>query len=340
MIETYNEPEDLLVDESFLAWHFKLPDAEPQRWESWISGHPDRARLVQQAILLLDTTRLSEKPLPMQQIASAEERLLQAIPNAHDKTLPGRRRGLLLVANRRRWMVAAAVLVLLGAGLIYTGVTRSRGTSISTTFGEVASRQLPDGTEVMLDANSRIHYAGDWSEGKDREVWMDGEAFFHVRKTPEHSRFIVHLTHMDVIVTGTRFNVINRHGIENILLEEGKVILRNKKGEQLPLTPGEFVSFNEDLWQKKTVQPDSLMAWKEQKLVFNGTPLRELVTLVNDHYDVHLQLADSSIADSTISAILPNNNLEVLLQALDATAEYQVTRDNGNIIISSRHYSR
>lgn len=169
---------------------------------------------------------------------------------------------------------------------------------------------------------------------------MDGEVFFHVRKTPEHSRFIVHLTDMDVIVTGTRFNVVNRHGVENILLQEGHVILRNKKGQQLPLTPGEFVSFNEDLWQKKTVQPDSLMAWKEQKLVFNGTPLRELVTLVNDHYGVHLQLADSRIADSTISAILPNNNLEVLLQALDATAEYQVTRENDKIIISSRRESR
>ena len=328
MIDTYNEPEDLLVDESFLAWHFKLPDAEPQRWESWVSGHPDRARLVQQAIHLLDTTYLNENPLSMQQIASAEQRLLQSLPDTPRISF----------FYGRRWMIAAAasIILLLGAGLIYTGVTRSRGTAIATSFGEVSSRQLPDGTEVMLDANSKIHYKGDWSEGKDREVWMDGEAFFHVRKTPEHSRFIVHLTHMDVIVTGTRFNVINRHGVENVLLEEGRVILRNKKGEQLPLTPGEFATFDENLWQKKTVQPDSVMAWKEQKLVFNGTPLRELVTLVNDHYGVHLQLADSSIADSTISAILPNNNLEVLLQALDATAEYKVTRDGGNIIVSSR----
>jgi len=327
MIDTYNEPEDLLVDESFLAWHFKLPEAEPQKWESWVSGHPDRAQLVQQAIHLLDTTRLSEPPLPLQQIAAAHERLLQSLPDTH-RTF-----------RLRRWMIAAAaaVIVVLGAGLIYTGITRSRSTAITTAFGEVASRQLPDGTDVMMDANSRISYNNvGWSEGKDREVWMDGEAFFHVRKTPEHSRFIVHLAHMDVIVTGTRFNVINRHGTENILLEEGSVILRNKKGEQLPLTPGEFVSFKEDLWQKKAVQPDSLMAWKEQKLVFSNTPLRDLVTVINDHYGVHLRLADSSIADSTISAMLPNNNLEVLLRALDATAEYEVSKNGDQITIRSR----
>jgi len=191
-----------------------------------------------------------------------------------------------------------------------------------------------------MDANSRIRYKGDWSEGKDREVWMDGEAFFHVRKTPEHSLFIVHLSDMDVIVTGTQFNVINRHGAESVLLQEGRVILRNKKGEQLPLVPGEFVSFKEDLWQKKTVEPDSLMAWKDQKLVFNSTPMRDLVALVNDHYDVHLQLADSSIADSTISAILPNNNLDVLLQALDATAEYEVSRNGDQITIRARNGRR
>jgi ferric-dicitrate binding protein FerR (iron transport regulator) len=237
-------------------------------------------------------------------------------------------------------MIAAAILIILGAGLVYTGVTRWRSTAIATAFGEIASRRLPDGTEVMMDANSRIHYKGDWSEGRDREVWMDGEAFFHVSKTPEHSRFIVHLAHMDVIVTGTQFNVINRHGAESVLLQEGRVILRNEKGEQLPLTPGEFVTFSDDLWQKKTVEPDSLMAWKDQKLVFNGTPMRELVNIVNDHYGVHLQLADSSIADSTVNGMLPNNNLNVLLQSLEATADYKISRNGDQIIISASQGKR
>ncbi|WP_431215530.1 FecR family protein [Puia sp. P3] len=330
MIETFNEPEDLLVDESFLAWHFKLPQAEPQKWESWVSGHPDRARLVQQAIRLLDTVRPAEKALSLQQIAAAEQRLMQSISGTPKISF----------SNRRRWMIAAAILIILGAGLVYTGATKWRGTAIATAFGEIASRRLPDGTEVMMDANSRIHYKGDWSEGRDREVWMDGEAFFHVSKTPEHSRFIVHLAHMDVIVTGTQFNVINRHGAESVLLQEGRVILRNEKGEQLPLTPGEFVTFRDDLWQKKTVEPDSLMAWKDQKLVFNGTPMRDLVNIVNDHYGVHLQLADSSIADSTVNGMLPNNNLDVLLQSLEATADYKISRNGDQIMISASRGKR
>ena len=347
MAKNFNEPEDLLSDESFLAWYFKKPGKEQEQWDSWMSSHPEQAQLVQQAISLLEATRLQELPLPLQQIALAEARLFSqidqlpqavstnvspAIPDANDtgsaKILP--------LFNRRRRMVAASVAILLAAGLIITAIYSSKGTAIKTAFGEIARRQLPDGTEVMMDANSSISFAGNWQEGTDREVWMNGEAFFHVRKTRQNSRFVVHLDHADVIVTGTKFNVINRHGAENILLDEGSVILRSPNGRELQLSPGEFVDLRGKLWEKKAVQRDSLMAWKEQKLVFDGTPLRELVTIINDHYGVHIKLADSSIGDQTISAILPNNNLEVLLRSLEATAEFDISKDGDQIIIRAR----
>ena len=346
MAKNFNEPEDLLSDESFLAWYFKKPGKEQEQWDSWMSSHPEQAQLVQQAISLLEATRLQELPLPLQQIASAEKRLFSQIdtlpeavsaivaPVIPDPGATGAAKVLPLF-NRRRRMVAASVAILLTAGLIITAIRSSKGTAIKTSFGEIARRQLPDGTEVMMDANSSISFAGNWQEG-DREVWMNGEAFFHVRRTRENSRFVVHLDHADVIVTGTKFNVINRHGAENILLDEGSVILRSSSGKELQLSPGEFVDLRGKLWEKKAVQRDSLMAWKEQKLVFDGTPLRELVTIINDHYGVHIKLADSSIGDQTISAILPNNNLEVLLRSLEATAEFDISKDGDQIIIRAR----
>ena len=328
MAKNFNEPEDLLSDESFLAWYFKIPGKEQQQWDSWMSGHPEQAQLVQQAISLLEATRLPELAIPMQQIASAEERLMKQIDATGSvKVIP---------LFSRRGMIAASVAILLAASLIVIAIRSQKGEAIKTAFGEIARRQLPDGTEVMMDANSSISFAGNWEEGTDREVWMDGEAFFHVRKTRQNSRFVVHLDHADVIVTGTKFNVINRHGAENIMLEEGSVILRGPNGRQLQLSPGEFVDLRENLWEKKAVQRDSLMAWKDQKLVFDGTPLRELVTIINDHYGVHIKLADSSIGDQTISAILPNNNLEVLLRSLEATAEFDISKDRDQIIIRAR----
>src|SRR5258708_38195749 len=112
----------------------------------------------------------------------------------------------------------------------------------------------------MMDENRSISYAGNWQEGTDREVWMNGEAFFHVRKTRQNSRFVVHLDHVDVVVTGTKFNVINRHGIENIMLEEGIVILRSANRKQLVMSRGGFVDVREEQWERKAVQRGSLIA--------------------------------------------------------------------------------
>lgn len=333
MAKNYNEAEDLLSDESFLDWYFKRPGKENQRWDSWISGDPEKAQLVQQAIRLLEATRLPEPSVPMQQMAMAEKRLLARIDQGSAQIRPLFNRRLF---NRRRWLVAAAVLVLFAAGLIVTVIRPAKGVVIKTAFGELTHRELPDGTEVMMDANSSIRFGGNWKEGTDREVWMNGEAFFHVRKTQQNNRFVVHLDHGDVIVTGTKFNVINRHGAENIMLEEGSVLLRSCDGSELKMTPGDFADLENQRWEKKTVQRDSLMAWKEQKLVFDGTPLRELVTIINDHYGVHIKLADPSIGDQTISAILPNDNLDVLLQSLEATADFEITRDGDQIIIRAR----
>src|ERR1700750_799241 len=79
MAKNFNEPEDLLSDESFLAWYFKMPGKEQQEWDSWMSGHPEQTQLVQQAISLLEATRLEELPVPLQQIATAEKRLFDQI---------------------------------------------------------------------------------------------------------------------------------------------------------------------------------------------------------------------------------------------------------------------
>jgi len=356
----YTEPEQLLADESFLSWHFRGEGRED--WDRRMQDQPGLAKLVQEASALLETIRVREEQVSERRRQDAEEALFKRIDalagmpsiagegmRAGDAKRTGLESGKmeeeqgakvqLMEAKepvRRnlygRWMIAAAVLILL-AGAVVVTVRMAGERQVTTTFGQIAQRQLPDGTEVMLDANSRLTYPRGWKDGADREVWISGEAYFHVRKTPSLSRFIVHTDHFDVIVTGTRFNVVNRHGEENILLQEGSVVLRQKGGKAMELQPGDFVRFHASGAERSDVRSDSVIAWKDQKLVFNRTPLRELVTIVNDHYGVNLQLENASLGDSTITAILPNNNLDVLLQSLEATSEFDISRKEGQITI-------
>jgi len=330
MSEHYREPEDLLADPSFLSWYFKTGEVSDRSWEDWKAGHPDRDLLVRKAIDLLEATRLSEKEPPLSQLQKAEAALFQKI----DALTPEARTSSI---GRYRWIAAASVLVLLAGGFLFIRLARQRHPEVRTEFGQISRQQLPDGTEVMMNANSRISYADGWQDGVDREVWVDGEVFFHVRKTPLKSKFIVHTEHFDIIVTGTQFNVSNRHGKDNVLLQEGSVTLRTKDGKTLLMKPGDFVTFDPAMLEKKAGCKDMLLAWKEQKLIFDHTSIGQLATIIQDLYGKTVTLEGDSIAERKISGILPNNNLEILLQALEATAEYDVVRDAHDGIIIRAH---
>lgn len=169
---------------------------------------------------------------------------------------------------------------------------------------------------------------------------MDGEVFFHVRKTPLKSRFIVHREHFDIIVTGTQFNVSNRHGKDNVLLQEGSVTLRTKDGRTLLMKPGDFVTFDPVVLERKTGCKDMLLAWKDQKLILDHTSISDLASMIRDLYGRTVTLEGDSIAGRRISGILPNNNLDILLQALEATGEYDVVRDAHDGIIIRAHAAR
>jgi ferric-dicitrate binding protein FerR (iron transport regulator) len=326
MSNNYSGVEDLLCDESFLLWYFKSDAAAIRQWELWISVHPDNKTRAEQAVEFLQSIRLEDNIVSSGQITQAESQLLEKIRQVENS---GKR----IHLSPRRWWMAAASVILLVAGSYATYHWLSESPELRTAYGEIRENRLPDGTDVVVNADSKLIYSTGWKDGKDREVWLKGEAFFHVSKTPLKSRFIVHTDHFDIIVTGTQFNVVNRQDKTNIMLKEGSVILHTEEGKDLKMVPGDFVEYHHAQLEKKQVKNDSLLAWKEHRLIFDNTPVRELVQIIREHYGISVQLASDRIGDKTISGILPNDNLEVLLQALEATADFEIVREGDNITI-------
>lgn len=330
MLKHDAQPEDLLADESFLSWYFKTDPDHIEKWEQWIIEHPGRRELVQQAVELMKSFRITEKELPASQTGAAEQRLFEAI--AKPESRPGR----LLSLRRNRWWMTAAAVLLVIAGYLFIKPVLSARPELATAYGEIKKQNLPDGTEVMLNANSKLRYAFADADGRDREVWVKGEAFFHVRKTPMKSRFIVHTDSFDVIVTGTQFNVVNRTGKSNVMLQEGSVILHTCNGSEVRMIPGDFVEFNSNQLEKRAVKNDSVLAWKDRKLDLEETPMLEIAKIIKEHYGIDVILADDSVAGKTVSGMMPNDNLELLLQTLEATADFQIIRQGGKIIIRNQ----
>jgi len=283
--------------------------------------------MVEEAVFLLNNLAFQEVSVPDQQVSEAENRLMSRIGEA-----PVGKKG--AAVPMRRWMAVAAsvvLLVLAGLGLrkLYTRP------SIATQYGEISRSVLPDGTEITLNAHSRIEYGKQWSSGKDREVWLTGEAFFHVKKTPEHDRFIVHTDHFDVIVTGTQFNVVNHANEAGVVLKEGSVTVHGTNGQDLKMLPGDLVDLKGGELVKQTVNPEDIIAWTDNKMNFDNTPISEVIKMIQEHYGVKVTVSDPSLLTHTLIGIFPNDNLNVLLKALEATKEFKVSRDGDNVVIQS-----
>lgn len=323
-------PEDLLTDESFLAWYYKTDPEAVDLWEERLHKDLSSKALADSAIELIKGMDVQELPVPAAQLEAAEDRLFRHID---ETTVATAKVVKVQWRSWRVWVSAAAAVVVVFLAATLDKYWKGSKTTVNTTYGQMVQHTLPDGTEVTLNANSSFTYGRNWKEGSDREVWLKGEAFFHVTKTAEHDRFIVHTDHFDVIVTGTMFNVVSQPGDAGVMLKEGSVTLLDEHGREMKMTPGDDVVLKGDELVKQTVSPDDVIAWMDNKMHFDNTPLSEVIRMIEQHYGVKVEVADPALLNNTLNGTLPNDNLDVLLQALTATKEYKVAKSDDKIVI-------
>lgn len=327
MEKVFSSVEDIIADERFTGWYFKTDERLYSEWETYVSVHPEIQSLADEAVLLLQQLSV-EKELPTSQVASAEQRLLQSIRQKPQQAVVRR-----MYIKRGAWIAAAAVIILMLTGAAWWW-QMNRPASVQANYGEVLEKILPDGTKVLLNAHSKISYACNWNEDAQREVWLKGEAFFHVTKTASKSRFIVHANEFDIIVTGTQFNVVSKEKTNSVMLTEGSIILVTKDGKELHMKPGDFAEMNNGIPEMKTVAEGSILAWRDRKLMFTDIPLKAAIPLIEEHYGITIKLKDASLGDKPLRGILSNDNLNVMLQSLEAAFGLKATRQGDVVTIT------
>jgi len=208
-----------------------------------------------------------------------------------------------------------------------------------TSYGQMARLTLPDGSEVTLNANSSLTYRREWISGQNREVWLDGEAFFHVRKQALKTRFVVHTGKVRVEVLGTAFNVATRRGRTRVVLQSGRVKLEkaSQTGEAVLMQPSELVEYStsDRQFRKRAVDPKPYTAWQGHKMIFNDTPIEEVARQLEDTYGLRIIITNPDLAGRKLSGEISTRNVDVLLSALAALLEAQVQRDGDKVTFSS-----
>lgn len=240
-----------------------------------------------------------------------------------------------------RWgRVAAAVLFLVVAGIAVYIFQRPAGRIVERTgFGETRVLTLPDGSEVTLNGNSVLSYDAEWPGL--REVRLEGEGYFKVVHTADHRKFRVRTgTDFSLDVLGTQFNISKRKSGTRIVLDEGKVQcnLGDASGDTLVLKPGEMVQFRQKPsdYQLTRVETGLYSAWKDHKLIFKNTSLREVAAMLQDTYGFETETSWPELFDRQLSGSVPTDNVELLLQGIAEASAVTITRDGDQLVIEPK----
>ncbi|AWW33264.1 Fe2+-dicitrate sensor protein [Echinicola strongylocentroti] len=247
-----------------------------------------------------------------------------------------------MVKQPPKWGVArlaasVALIVAMLGGLIYflTGWTTYE--EYQTAFAESADVRLPDGSIVHMSGNSKLKFAKEWGKDEAREVWFEGEGYFDVVKKQAANKFTVKTPrNFDVQVLGTTFTVTARESASRVVLETGAIALHvaNDSGaDQIMMAPGDLVEMDQtnDLLIKKEVRPEIYTSRKDDKLVFDKTPLKEITRILKDDYGFTVVVNDSEILEEKFTGVVPSKDVETLLAGLRSLLDVKIIRDK-NII--------
>lgn len=309
--------EALLLDEQFLAWYKRMDASAIADWEKKMEADPALRADTAAAVKVMDQLLLTEKAIDQDHKAQAIAAFRAQLSQAQSGQVVQMSRW----RTMRKW-VAVAALFVFAAGIWWWQFGSSPGyQEIFTQFGETRQVQLPDGSIAMLNANTKLRY----TDGS-REVWIKGEAFLEVAKTVDKAKFTVHTDGYDVVVHGTRFNVLDRGaGRQGVMLEEGAVELKARGHEPVQMQPGEWIQLRNGKLDKSMTDGKAQLAWKDHKLFFEKTLLPEVAAIIAEHYGVQVQV-EPALDQTAVSGIFPNDNLDILVQTLETAQGFRIER--------------
>lgn len=203
-------------------------------------------------------------------------------------------------------------------------------------YGKRSEILLSDGTRVWLNSGSSLEFPSTFSEMK-REVILSGEMYIEVEPVKNQS-FIVHTPGYDVKVYGTKFNISAYSGSpSNVVLVEGIVSLKAAEKQELFLSPKEQAIYSEisGSFNKREVDVQSFISWKEGYLTFSDSPVSEALKQIERYYNLSFNLDDDvSLQGLTCTGkIILSDNLDNVMTALSLISATEYKRKDKLIYI-------
>jgi transmembrane sensor len=189
--------------------------------------------------------------------------------------------------NMLYYISAAAATVLFLFGLWYTFLY-PRNKELFAQRGQHNEYQLPDGSEVAMNAESKISYK-EKNFNKNRNIRLEGEAFFKIQKG---KTFTIVTRHAEIKVLGTSFNVYARDNSFKVCCFTGKIMI-TANNQSVIITPGESVELKDNSLQKYSERDMKNVAnWRSGEFYFENASLITIFEEIERQYNVNFVLPE------------------------------------------------
>lgn len=213
--------------------------------------------------------------------------------------------------------------------------------TIKIPYGKRFELELSDGTIVHLNAGTTLKYPVKFIASQNRQVFLEGEAFFDVAKDKKHP-FVVNANNLNVRVLGTHFNVSSypEDNLTDVVLVEGSVGLYNANEKFDPskntvLKPGYKGSFNkkDNHIETRAVNTDIYTSWMEGRLTFKNMSFTDITKKLERHYNVTIVNQNKKLANEKFYASFSDEPIEKVLSYFNDLHGINYTIKNNEIRI-------
>ncbi len=230
---------------------------------------------------------------------------------------------------------------------------------ISTKPGSHSHITLPDGSQVVLNGNSMLTY-DKYFDREIREVQLNGEAYFDVKKNPARP-FIIHTRQMDIKVLGTSFNVKSydndKRSETSLIRGSIEVTMKNDPAKKIILKPADKlvvvdnaaaisgprhsrITDDLDISMKKInyLAADSTVietSWVDNRLIFRDLPFSDMAIEMERKYGVAFRFTNERAKQLRFNGNFKNETIDQVLKALQMANHFSYQKINGTIIITN-----
>lgn len=239
--------------------------------------------------------------------------------------------------------------------------------------GARSNIKLPDGTDVWLNAESKLQYSQDFNRSK-RTVFLTGEGYFDVAENV-NKPFVVKSSGIEITALGTIFNVksypeedmvqttlieglviVNKESdvkrVNCVILEpnqqaiyyksSGEISTAKEPGKQVPETVKTSDQIKsappvDKIVLNRQVDAKVISAWKDNSLVFSDETFESIAVKLERRFAVNIEFNDEEVMNFRFSGRFDNISIEQALGALKyASPMFSYTIDKDRIYITRK----